>query len=260
MYYVYDEEIVHHGIKGQKWGVRRFQNYDGTRTEAYLMRLKGANRKQALIKSQLGYDVDKKKFLVPDPDASKAVNKRKGETVNHVTPLDFKQLRPGQDLYVSATEYDKNLYKSMLTMQMRKKGFGVDTPIKEVEFKLKEDLHSPSNDDQRKIFQSVYSKNKSVFDKDLASYYSKDAPNSNDVYDKFIKSLDKSGESKRLFYQAMKESGYNAVLDQHDVNDSWMQASCPLIVMDALNTLGDMKVTDISNKQIEDALKRLNYI
>lgn len=25
--------ICHHGIKGQKWGVRRFQNEDGTRTE-----------------------------------------------------------------------------------------------------------------------------------------------------------------------------------------------------------------------------------
>lgn len=27
-------EIYHHGIKGQKWGVRRFQNKDGTRTSA----------------------------------------------------------------------------------------------------------------------------------------------------------------------------------------------------------------------------------
>ena len=26
--------LAHHGIKGQKWGVRRFQNPDGTRTEA----------------------------------------------------------------------------------------------------------------------------------------------------------------------------------------------------------------------------------
>ena len=26
--------IAHHGIKGQKWGVRRYQNPDGTLTEA----------------------------------------------------------------------------------------------------------------------------------------------------------------------------------------------------------------------------------
>lgn len=28
------ELIYHHGIKGMKWGIRRFQNKDGTRTEA----------------------------------------------------------------------------------------------------------------------------------------------------------------------------------------------------------------------------------
>lgn len=27
-----ENEIYHHGIKGQRWGVRRFQNRDGTRT------------------------------------------------------------------------------------------------------------------------------------------------------------------------------------------------------------------------------------
>ena len=27
-----ENELYHHGIKGQKWGVRRFQNRDGTRT------------------------------------------------------------------------------------------------------------------------------------------------------------------------------------------------------------------------------------
>lgn len=30
----YNNELYHHGIKGQKWGVRRFQNPDGTRTAA----------------------------------------------------------------------------------------------------------------------------------------------------------------------------------------------------------------------------------
>lgn len=39
-----DEILVHHGIKGQRWGIRRFQNEDGTRTAAGKAR---EERKQA---------------------------------------------------------------------------------------------------------------------------------------------------------------------------------------------------------------------
>ena len=31
--YLKTKELYHHGIKGQKWGVRRYQNEDGTLTE-----------------------------------------------------------------------------------------------------------------------------------------------------------------------------------------------------------------------------------
>jgi hypothetical protein len=34
MYVILNDELYHHGIKGQRWGVRRFQNADGTRTAA----------------------------------------------------------------------------------------------------------------------------------------------------------------------------------------------------------------------------------
>lgn len=33
-YFYRDDELAHHGIKGQKWGVRRFENADGTLTAA----------------------------------------------------------------------------------------------------------------------------------------------------------------------------------------------------------------------------------
>ena len=32
--YVYSNELMHYGIKGQKWGVRRYQNEDGSLTNA----------------------------------------------------------------------------------------------------------------------------------------------------------------------------------------------------------------------------------
>lgn len=255
------EELYHHGVKGQKWGVRRYQNADGSLTEMGRLRLKGANRKSSLIKEQLGIDVNNRVFYKHDKNDSRNVSLNKGHKVYHVSPNEIKQLRDGQDLFVSATKTDRDIYKSFLTMMMRHKGYGIDTPIKEVEFKLKENLKSPTNDEQRKIFDSAYKANKELFDRDIEKYYSKGERKSEDLYDSFIRTLDgKSLESKSKFYDEMKKNGYNAVLDQHDVTDSWMQAQRPLIIMDAINTLGDIKIRDISDNDIKKSLKRLGVI
>lgn len=252
-------ELKHHGIKGQKWGVRRYQNYDGTLTNRGKLRYKGAVWKSNLIYSQLGKDVGIDKTIKKDDKNDfKEVNMKKGETVNHITPLEFKKLRKGQDLYVSADKNDKDTYKAFLSMMLKHKGF---EKISEVEFQLKQDLKSPSNEQQKKIFDEVYKANKKVFDKELSEYYVNKKSKPTDAYNQFIKSLDKNGtQSKKIFYDAVKKQGYNAILDSHDIDYSWMQASRPLIVMDAINTLGNMKVSEVNNKEITESLKRLGIL
>lgn len=49
------EELYHHGIEGQKWGVRRFQNEDGTLTP------KGMKRYSRIVGSKDGLTVVERK-------------------------------------------------------------------------------------------------------------------------------------------------------------------------------------------------------
>lgn len=43
--YSYINELYHHGIKGQKWGIRRYQNEDGSLTNAGRKRYSKSNQR-----------------------------------------------------------------------------------------------------------------------------------------------------------------------------------------------------------------------
>lgn len=45
--FITEDELYHHGTKGMKWGVRRYQNEDGSLTSAGKNRNKMANKKRA---------------------------------------------------------------------------------------------------------------------------------------------------------------------------------------------------------------------
>lgn len=54
-----ESELYHHGIKGQKWGIRRFQNPDGTLTDAGRKRLSEALGRENVFASDREIAKDK---------------------------------------------------------------------------------------------------------------------------------------------------------------------------------------------------------
>lgn len=81
--------LAHHGIKGQKWGVRRFQNPDGTRTEAGKKRY--AN--DTPIKEQRAKDLKERRTL-SDADLKKKIERFKLE--KELKSLTEEDLTPGR--------------------------------------------------------------------------------------------------------------------------------------------------------------------
>ena len=68
-----DNVLIHHGIKGQKWGIRRFQNEDGTRTALGKARERNGEQGSAPAAKKTEASTGEKKGLT---DAQKSTLKK----------------------------------------------------------------------------------------------------------------------------------------------------------------------------------------
>lgn len=142
----YDENsLEHHGIKGQKWYIRRYQNPDGSLTPEGIKRYR-----------QYTKIMDKKSKKVKDyTKTSDLVAKTlpAGMTIRRITTAD-ENLNGSRLAYFSYTAADKNNVRAITPWLMNTRGKSINDAV-EKNYTLNSDIKIPSQKEVDDIMRSI---------------------------------------------------------------------------------------------------------
>lgn len=81
--YLREDELTHHGVKGQRWGVRRYQNPDGSLTDAGKKKLKDFKEKEiGKLNTRYEKTLEKYKKLSKDSTYTRSDLKKQMKFIN----------------------------------------------------------------------------------------------------------------------------------------------------------------------------------
>lgn len=206
-------EVYHHGIKGQKWGVRRYQNKDGSLTSAGERRYSSDNNRRVVLKK--GSDVYR---------TTNTKEKHKGHAYVTINKKDAKNYEEWGDVHAT--------YKALEDIVV---------PTRSVQ--VREAVNLIKNDDE--VRMAVAKASLGLTNRT----YKKLADMSLDKigkrpYNTFISMVDENKTVRDKYMKRLADKGYNAVIDEMDRG---FMADMPIIIFDRAQTLS--KATYDSDKK-----------
>jgi hypothetical protein len=267
-------ELIHYGVKGMKWGVRR------DRTESTLSK---AERKTARknVQAFTKVSIDRKYangnlFERPISEAqykalsTKASVIRKGQTVQRVTTR--KDEKYSGPVFVSTNKVDQNTYRALMPLVNSTFKYGGDKTYKshyEVQFKALETLKSPSEKERVDAFTSLFdeptikmSNGKTLTGREYMARigYKREVKTLNSqqlglkFYNQFTEAQGEKSPINTAYFESLRKKGYNAVIDD---NDRGNFTKAPLIVLNPNGSLKRMNVKPLSADEIITAQQNL---
>lgn len=270
-----NSELQHYGIKGQKWGVRRFQNEDGSLTPAgkerydddqekksstiftkrniligaaavaaglavigYMRYNKNVNmNRHSPMNITIGKKIDPMKLS----DVDKVI--KKGTKFQRISSKSFEDyMNTGKTIYASFEKKDNRIYmEDMPKMIKQWRSSGV------------------LNDNDNKAYKHVLKMNKDIkvaSPRKIAEAYKKATGVDTIEHHKYMNFMtglsDRDSSSNQKFFDIIRKMGYNAIVDE---NDAGHYTKTPLIL---LNPSSDIATS--SSKAINRIERILNVI
>ena len=282
-------DLAHHGILGQKWGIRRYQNKDGSLTPAGIKRYASDNRLREKINRQNAKKAQKIIDSKPKVDIPEAGIKSEYKTFLGKSEEDDIRINKGtigyrvqaskdssHDIGHTYLTFDPKGHLEYLYATMSPGGDGMglfngafngkDIKGYSVKMKMSEDILLPS---YKKSMESFVKSIGQVGIKNAAKIVEKQGYSAKDfiqdvkhmsvedcrnrAYINFIRVVAYNDQLKNAFFNDLKAQGYNAVIDENDHHfGKGSYGGAPVIVFDKKKSLSEVGKRAIDSAMAND--------